>query len=81
MRSEMRAHYPADQPLMADVAFLEWVAKLEDIMRAWGAKYGNLPYDLPLAEGTGLECWHDSYKDEMTPQEAFDSDQSYWEAE
>lgn len=65
-----------------DALFLAWLGELEKVMTAWDAKYGNLPYALPLdrdlTAGNNL-CWRDSYDDGMTPQEAFDSDQSYWE--
>lgn len=62
--------------------FREWVDKLEEIMRKWDAKHGNLPCGLPLDRDPtsgNLLCWKDSFDDGMSPQEAFDSDQSYWE--
>ena len=79
---------PGHLPTMAEVndardtVFVVWLAELEKIMGEWDAKYGNLPYALPLdrAEDNGnVCCWRDSYDDGMTPQQAFESDQSYWE--
>lgn len=73
--------YADDAEISQDTDFMRWIAALENIVREWGAKHlgGETPYDLPLADSTGLRCWYDSYKDGMTPQEAFDSDRSYWE--
>lgn len=73
----------AETDLSDDAAsFLTWLLDLEKIMTDWQAAHGNLPYDLPLdldmTNGNVL-CWRDSYDDGMTPQEAFASDQSYWE--
>lgn len=79
MRSEIRTHTQNDDPIAGLPGFAEWIGNLESIMREWDAKHGNLPYTLPLSESTGLDCWHDAFADEMTPQETFDSDQSYWE--
>ena len=64
-----------------DEKFMAWIGELEKLMQAWGDKHcdGGTPYSLPLANSTGLSYWHDGYADGMTPQEAFDSDQSYWE--
>lgn len=79
--STMKTKYEADQPLAADPEFMAWIDALEKIMQAWGDKFdgGNSPYPLPLADGTGLECWHDMYSASFTPQEAFDEDQSNWQ--
>ena len=55
----------------------EWLPALQAIMSTWDEKYGNLPYELPLGD---FRCWRDSYDDGMSPQEAFDSDQTYWDA-
>ena len=70
------------EPKTQDQGFLPWLDALEKIMTDWHAKHGNLPYELPLdrdlVSGNNL-CWMDSFDDGMTPQEAFDSDLSYWE--
>jgi hypothetical protein len=72
----------ADPHTGGKLTFEMWLDALEVIMKAWDDKHGNLPYDLPL-ERTGhpgnVNSWRDSYDDGMTPQEAFDSDQTYWE--
>ena len=70
----MECHYPGEVALFADKAFLLWVAELEKEMVAFSRDSGYLPYDLPLAKSTGLTCWHQSYEDGMTPEEAFASD-------
>lgn len=61
-----------------DAEFAEWLAALERIMGEWDRKYGNLPYALPLKSSTGLDCWREMFDEQMTPQEAFDEDQSSW---
>lgn len=64
-----------------DEAFSKWLDELEAIMREWDAKHGNLPYELPFdrsSDNGNICCWRDYFDDEMTAQEAFDSDQSYW---
>jgi hypothetical protein len=77
MCSEIAKEWAAEDRAGArDQEFSEWCDKLEVIMRAWDVKHGNLPYELPLDRDAG---WRDCFNDDMTPQEAFDSDQSYWE--
>lgn len=73
--------YADDAVIAKDVAFMAWIAGLEKVVQAWGDKHcdGEPPYGLPLVDGTGLSCWHDCYADGMTPQQAFDEDQSNWE--
>jgi len=78
MRAEME-RAQEEQMAEAAMAWQQWLDHLESIMREWDAKHGNLPYALPLAESTGLDCWRDSYDDGMTPADAFASDQSHWE--
>jgi len=58
--------------------FSFWVHELERIMQKWDATHGNLPYRLPLADSTGLECWQEAFDDGMSPQEAFDEDRHCW---
>ena len=79
--ADLQFTYPSDEPLASNPEFDQWMGRLEDIMLDWRRKHGNLPYGLPLHKSTGLECWHTSFVDGMSPQEAFDSDQSYWEEE
>lgn len=62
----------------SEPTFDQWVTELEHIASVWRDKNGNLPYRLPLCDSTGLECWRIHFDDDMTPQQAFDSDQSYW---
>lgn len=65
-----------------DQAFREWLGELNTLMTAWHEKHGNLPYELPIntkANEDNALAWRDSFDDGMTPQEAFDVDQSYWE--
>lgn len=75
--------YAGDALIAQDKTFMDWIADLEAVIKAWADKYtnGDLPYDLPLADGTGLECWHQLYADDMTPQQAFDEDRSNWDAD
>ena len=75
----IKAHYPADQPLTADVEFMEWIANLEKIMVEFGEKHEGHPYGGPLMESTGLACWHDYFKDDYSPEAAFDEDRTYWD--
>lgn len=75
----LTAHYPSDQPLTANVAFMEWMAELEGIMTAFGEKHEGHPYGGPLAESTGLECWLGYFRNDYSPQAAFDEDRTYWE--
>ena len=63
--------YPDDVEIARDQEFAGWMFELENLMLQWEMLNGNLPYDLPLMASTGLMCWHDSYKDKMTPQQAF----------
>lgn len=72
--------YANDKVIAKDTEFMAWIGQLEDVLKEWGRKHGEVPYGLPLSESTGLSCWYDSFRDDMTPQEAFDSDRSYWEA-
>jgi hypothetical protein len=67
-----------DAKLAGDADFMKWIADLEQVMRDWGAKYGNVPYEIPLAESTGLWCWHPYYADDYSPEDAFSEDQTYW---
>ncbi len=78
--STLKTKYEADQPLATDAQFMEWIAALEKIMDEWAYSggEGRTPYGLPLHETTGLECWHDMYRDGFTPQEAFDEDRDNW---
>ncbi|MGI9296394.1 MAG: hypothetical protein ACR2QC_00675 [Gammaproteobacteria bacterium] len=57
-------------------AFADWVDELEQVILSFEKKSGWRPYDIPLAVSTGLACWREWYDDGMTPQEAFESDQS-----
>lgn len=73
--------YAGDALIAQDTKFVAWIADLEAVIKAWADKYtnGELPYDLPLADGTGLECWHVMYADGYSPSDAFNEDRSYWE--
>lgn len=73
--------YAGDAEIAKDTEFMEWISRLEKVMQAWGDKYadGAAPYTLPLADGTGLECWHGMYEEGFTPREAFDDDRSNWQ--
>lgn len=68
-------YYPSDEKLAADPVFMQWMKELEADPDIAGA------YGLPLARTTGLECWHTSYADGMTPRQAALSDMDHWEAE
>ena len=70
----MECHYPGEADLFNDKAFLVWVSELEVEMKKFEAANGWLPYDLPLAKSTGLNCWHDSYADGDSPLAALESD-------
>jgi hypothetical protein len=72
--------YAGDAEIAQDAAFMKWIGRLEKVLKEWGDKYGDgsPPYSLPLADGTGLECWHQMYEEGFTPQEAFDEDRSNW---
>lgn len=70
---------PTDPHHGGKMTFDLWLAWLEQIMRDWQTSWGNLPYTLPLADCTGLECWRDAYDDGMTPLDAFHADQENWE--
>ena len=61
------------------LTFDMWMDLLEAIMRDWQTSWGNLPYSLPLADSTGLDCWRDSYDDGLSPLDAFHADQECWE--
>ena len=80
MQAETRS-FPNSSALIlnGEPTFDQWVTDLERIMGEWDAKHGNLPYTLPLRDSTGLDCWRDGFDNDYTPQEAFESDQSYWE--
>ena len=81
MRQEQWDNAQLERSEAEDAKWQEWLRALEQIMAAWDAKHGNLPYTLPLTSGEhdgNRLCWMDSYDDGMTPQEAFDSDQTYW---
>jgi len=67
-----------DAKLAADADFMKWIADLEKVIREWEGKYGNLPYEIPLSESTGLWCWHIYYANEFSPEDAFAEDQTYW---
>jgi hypothetical protein len=72
----------SETPALSTDPFSTWLDQLEAIMRSWHEKHGNLPYALPLVRDPKCEAvisWRDSYDDGMTPQQAFESDQSYWE--
>ena len=73
--------YAADAEIAQDADFMSWIGNLESVLKAWGAKHndGDPPYTLPLADGTGLECWHQMYEDGMTPEDAFAEDRSNWQ--
>ena len=60
--------------------FAKWMVELEAIHDKHGETTGlGRPYgDRPLHETTGLECWFVSFRDDMTPQEAFDEDRAEW---
>ncbi|MEM7303494.1 MAG: hypothetical protein AAF468_20640 [Pseudomonadota bacterium] len=79
------AFYPNDQSLLdslhADTReqFRLWMDELEAHMREWEKAWGNLPYGLPLAKSTGLECWYESFQNQMSAREAFHSDQDHWD--
>ena len=60
------------------LTFDMWMERLEAIMREWERAWGNLPYKLPLAESTGLDCWREMYDDGHSPQAAFWEDQESW---
>lgn len=70
----MECHYLGESDLFEDKAFLVWVAELEVEMKAFEQTNGWLPYSLPLAKSTGLNCWHVSYVDGDSPLAAFESD-------
>lgn len=75
--------YPDSSMLIlnGEPTFDQWITELEHVAGEWDAKHGNLPYTLPLRDSTGVGCWHDFFEDGLTPQEAFDSDQSHWDAD
>lgn len=57
--------------------FTEWLAELK---REY-AKQSDMTAEEADAyvEGCGLECWRESYDDEMTPAECCEMEMSYWE--
>ncbi len=73
--------YSADEQYANDAEFLAWVAELEVVISEWATKHcdGESPYGGPLAESTGLDCWHIYFTDGDTPDDAFATDRSYWE--
>lgn len=75
----MDAHYEMDKPLVADAKFVAWMAELEKIVGDFGEKHEGHPYGAPLAKSTGLDCWHDYYTSDYSPQAAFDEDRTYWD--
>lgn len=60
------------------ITFEAWIVELEAVASAWDKTHGNLPYTLPMADSIGVGCWRDAFEDDLTPQEAFDSDKSCW---
>lgn len=56
----------------------EWLPALEQVMRDWDTSWGNLPYTLPLAESTGIDCWREMFDNGLLPDDAFFEDQNSW---
>ncbi|MDX2308105.1 MAG: hypothetical protein NW216_07700 [Hyphomicrobium sp.] len=54
-----------------ELTFEMWLKRLDDVMRDWQTSWGNLPYILPLADSTGLDCWREMYDYGLSPQDAF----------
>jgi len=69
---------PTDSHTGGKLTFEMWIEQLESIMREWITHWENLPYRLPLADSTGLDCWRDMYDDGISPIEAFWADQESW---
>ncbi len=69
---------PTDPHTGGKLTFEMWLDQLEGHMRGWDAQWGNLPYLLPLADSTGLDCWREMYDDGMSPLDAFWEDQNAW---
>lgn len=68
--------YQADAEIATDAEFMTWLGELEGLMRRHESLHGWCPYDLPLADSTGLQCWHDYYKDGYTARDALNEDLS-----
>ena len=81
----MKTYYPDDADMISGLSepelekFTAFIDELEAVIDDWQSEFGNRPYLKPLARGTGLGCWKESYDDGMSAQEAFDADREYWE--
>ena len=61
--------------LIKDTDFMEWFEKLKRVPHL-EAGYGE-----PLEISTGMQCWHEYYRDGFSPEDAASEDMSYWEAD
>lgn len=68
--------FPEDEKHAQDDGFLRWIVALEAVMLQHEKTHGWMPYALPLAESTGLDCWRGYYDDEYSPESAFSEDLS-----
>ncbi|WP_269581994.1 hypothetical protein [Roseibium sp. Sym1] len=74
----MQTTYPNDEKLIRHMSsatrdlFALYIADLEKEMEGMPMK----PYDTPLHESTGLQCWYDFFEDGFSPREAIDEDLS-----
>ena len=66
-------HYEQDKPLIENIKFMEWFAKLKSVPLL------EVGYGEPLEEGTGMQCWYEYYETGYSPEEAASEDMSYWE--
>ena len=71
-------HFISDQKLLSKLSsdaraeFMDWIVALEKEVKARG-----FPYDLPLHQSTGLECWYGYFEEGASPEATLDEDLAY----
>lgn len=76
---EIRRMQLARIDMERDYKFLQWVLRLEHLLREHDAQWENMPLYLPLKSSTGLAVWHyNFYLLGKSPEDAYETIKEDW---